>query len=251
MKFTGRNIQVSPTADIHPTVRIGDGTIIYDNVKIDEGTIICNNCVIGEPTAEYYRNDEYKQQPTHIGSGGLIRSHSIIYAGAKIGDQFSTGHHAVIRENSKIGNHCSVGTYSELQGDCRIGDYCRLQSNVSIGQLSRLGDFVFIYPFTVLTNDMTPPSEMYCGPQIGSYTQVASSSVILANAVIGEHCLIGANSTVGGEFGDDLFIYGNPAKSKGTLSKMPFFNQQGKRHYPWPRHFDRGMPWDINQEDIL
>jgi len=105
--------------------------------------------VIGEPTAEYYRNDEYKQQPTHIGSGGLIRSHSIIYAGAKIGDQFSTGHHAVIRENSKIGNHCSVGTYSELQGDCRIGDYCRLQSNVSIGQLSRLGDFVFIYPFTL------------------------------------------------------------------------------------------------------
>jgi len=243
VKFTGKGVQISPLADIHPSVKIGDGSIIYDNVKIAEGTIVANDCIIGEPTSDYYTNDRYVQKETLIGSQSLIRSHTIIYAGASIGNQFSTGHHAVIRENSSIGNNCSIGTYSELQGDCVVGNYCRFQSNVSIGQLSKIGNYVFIYPFTVLTNDLTPPSEMYCGPKIGSYTQIASSSVILANADIGEHCLVGANSTVGGKFKNDSFIHGNPAKYIGKLSKMPFFNQEGKRHYPWPKNFDRGMPW--------
>lgn len=247
MKFTNRGVQISESADIHPSAKIGDGTIIYDNVKIGANTIVANDCIIGEPTNDYYRNDEYKQPNTVIGSDGLIRSHNIIYAGAEIGNNISTGHHAIVRENSKIGNHCSIGTYTELQGDCEIGNYCRFQSNVSVGQLSRIGDYVFIYPFTVLTNDLTPPSEIYCGSQIGSYTQIASSCVILGNAKIGQHCLIAANSTVGGLFEDDSFIHGSPAVYKGKLSKMPFFNQEGKRHYPWPQNFDRGMPWNKSE----
>lgn len=243
MKFTNRNIQISSKAEIHPSAKIGDGTTIYENVKIGKNTIIANNCVIGEPTNDYYNNIEYCQPETIIGKGSLIRSHSIIYAGVTIGKELTTGHHVVIREKTVIGNHCSIGTYNEIQGTCKIGNYCRFQSNVSIGQLSQIGDYVFIYPFTVLTNDLTPPSEIYCGPIVGDYTQIASSSVILANANIGKHCLVGANSTVGGIFEDDSFIHGNPAKYKGKLSQMPFFNQSGKRHYPWPDNFDRGMPW--------
>ena len=243
MKFNGRGVQISPKANIHPSVKIGDGTIIYDNVSIGADTIIANHCIIGEPTNDYYKNESYIQPTTQIGANSLVRSHTIIYAGAHIGNHLNTGHHAIIRENSKIGNHCSIGTFNELQGDCTIGNYCRFQSNVSIGQLSTIGNFVFIYPFTVLTNDLTPPSEIYCGPTIGDYTQIGSASILLADADIGAHCFIGANSTVGGKFEEDSFIHGNPAKYKGKLSKMPFFNNEGKRHYPWPQHFDRGMPW--------
>ena len=33
-------------------------------------------------------------------------------------------------------------------------------------------------------------------------------------------------------------------KSIGKLSKMPFFSDKNIRHYPWPRSFERGMPWE-------
>jgi len=243
MKFNNRNIIISDNCEVHPSAKIGDGTIIYDNVVIEEGVIISNNCVIGEPLAHYYTDDNYDQPKTIIGAAALVRSHSIIYAGVTIGNHFTTGHHAIIREGTVIGDHCSIGTFNEIQGTCKIGDYCRFQSNVSIGQFSQIGDFVFIYPFTVLTNDLTPPSDIYCGPRIGDYSQIASSSILLANAVIGKHSLVGANSTVGGKFEDDSFIYGSPARRKGVLSKMPFFNKEGRRHYPWPTNYDKGMPW--------
>ncbi|MFN3874268.1 MAG: acyltransferase, partial [Ignavibacterium sp.] len=144
---------------------------------------------------------------------------------------------------SVFGNNCSVGTNSDIQGYCTIGKYCRFHSYVNIGQKSEIGNFVFIYPFVVLTNDPTPPSDNLVGAKIGDFSQVAAGSVLLPGSIIGKHSLISANSTVGGSFDDDSFISGNPAKKIGMLSKMPFFNQKGKRHYPWPYHFKRGLPW--------
>ena len=243
MKFNGRNIHIAKSARIGKGVKIGDNVVIYDNVVIGEGCIICNDCVIGEPNSNYYQSEEYINPVTQIGHKALIRSHSIIYAGVSIGSFFQTGHRVTIREETKIGHHCSVGSYNDIQGYCNIGNYCRFHSYVNIGQYSDIGNFVFIYPFVVLTNDPTPPSTYLKGVKIGDYSQIAAGSVILPGTIIGTHCLVGANSTVGGKYEDDSFINGNPAKRIGKLSKMPFFNETGKRHYPWPYNFERGMPW--------
>nr|HMP32671.1 DapH/DapD/GlmU-related protein [Saprospiraceae bacterium] len=185
--------------------------------------------------------------PTIIGKHSLIRSHAIIYAGATLGDHLITGHRIMIREGTVTGQHCMFGNSVDIQGHCTIGDYNRFHSYISIGKYSSFGDFVFIYPYVVLTNDPTPPSVDLKGATIGSYTQITTGAVILPKTEIGEHCLIGANSTVGGIYSDDSFIVGNPAKKVGQLSKMPFFNASGKKHYPWPDHFDYGMPWRMGE----
>jgi len=75
------------------------------------------------------------------------------------------------------------------------------------------------------------------GATIGNYTQIATGAVVLPGCMVGEKSLIAANSTVSGTFESDSFISGSPAKFTGKLSKMPFFNTQGKRHYPWMRNF--------------
>jgi UDP-3-O-[3-hydroxymyristoyl] glucosamine N-acyltransferase len=62
-----------------------------------------------------------------------------------------------IREQTTIGEHCRVGTLSDIQEYCRIGRYTRLHSIVHIQQESRIGDFVWIVPYTVLTNDPLRP----------------------------------------------------------------------------------------------
>ena len=243
MKFNNLNVQIGKNVKIGTNVKIGDNSIIYDNVTIDNGAIIANDCVIGEPLNDYYFNKKYENPPTSIGEYSLVRSHSIIYAGSVFGDYLTTGHRVTIREKTVTGHHCMFGSYSDIQGHCKIGNYNRFHSYVNIGQKSELGDFVFIYPFVILTNDPIPPSNELVGVRIGDYSQITAGSILLPGCSIGRHCLVAANSTVSGSYEDDTFISGSPAKAVGKLSKMPFFNDQNKRHYPWPLHFIRGMPW--------
>ena len=169
MKFNNRNVQISNKAQIGENVRIGDRTVIYDNVIIGDNTIICNDCVIGEPLNNYYQNmDSYINPETRIGANSLIRSHTIIYAGNTMGDYFMTGHRVTIREYTMFGSHCSLGTLDDIQGYSEFGDYCRLHSNVHIGMKSRLGNYVFVYPYVIFTNDPTPPSDICVGPTVGN-----------------------------------------------------------------------------------
>lgn len=243
MKFNNENIRISPNAQIGKNVKIGDHTIIYDNVKIGDNVIIANHCVIGEPLHSYYWDEKYENPVTYIGNNSLIRSHTIIYAGSKLGAHLNTGHRVTVREYTIAGEHCSFGSYTDIQGFVKLGNFNRFHSFVNIGQNSETGDFVFVYPYVVFTNDPTPPSEDLKGPYVGSYSQILTGAILLPGVRIGNHCMVAANAVAGGNFSDDLLIQGNPAKVIGKLSKMPLFNSKGKRHYPWPYHFDRGMPW--------
>ena len=77
---------IAETAIIHPNVELGDGAIVEDF------------CIIGAPP----RGASSGELPTLIGSGAHIRSHTVIYAGNKIGDHFQTGNKANIRENKRF-----------------------------------------------------------------------------------------------------------------------------------------------------
>jgi acetyltransferase-like isoleucine patch superfamily enzyme len=242
MKFTGRNVNIGKNVKLGENVKIGDDTIIYDNVEIGDNTIICNNSIIGEPSNSYYFDENYINPPTIIGADSIIRSHAILYADSTFGNNFQTGHRVTVREKTIAGNYCSFGSYTDVQGYCVIGNYNRYHSYVNIGQKSEIEDYVFIYPFVVLTNDPTPPSIKLIGVKIKEYSQICANAVLLPGAEIGANSLVAASATVGGTFIEDSFISGNPAKRIGNLSKMPFFSDK-KRHYPWQHNFDRGMPW--------
>jgi acetyltransferase-like isoleucine patch superfamily enzyme len=242
MKFNNRNVHISPKSKIGRNVKVGDNSVIYDNVEIGENSIICNDTVIGEPLAAYYQDVGYENHPTVIGPDSLVRSHSIIYAGCRIGAGFSTGHRVTIRENSIIGESCSIGTLSDIQGDVTIGSYCKLHSNVHIAQTCSIENFVFLYPFSVMTNDPYPPSNDIKGGHVGSYTQVGVHAVILAGVQVGENCLIGANSVVSKLVPDFSLAMGDPAR---VLMDIRKYTVMGKgRPYPWMNRFECGMPWE-------
>lgn len=249
-KFTGSNIHISPTAIIGNNVKIGDNTVVYDNVVIGDNTIICNDCVIGEPLNDYYYNEEnYVNPKTIIGAGSLIRSHCIIYAGNEIGENFQCGHRVTIREYMKIGKHCRVGTVSDLQGYSEIGNYVSMHSNVHIGMHSKIGNYCWIYPYTVFTNDPTPPSDICVGPTVGDFSIVATHCLLLPGVKIGKHCLVGACSMVSKNVDDYQVAVGSPAKMVKDVRDVKD-RKTGEPHYPWPNRFDRGMPWkdmDFNE----
>lgn len=233
---------VSPKARIGKNVKIGDNCAIYDNVEIGDDSIICNDCTIGEPLAAYYRDPNYQNPPTHIGPKSIVRSHSIIYAACAIGPGFSSGHRITIRENSVIGEGCSIGTMSDIQGNVKIGNHCRLHSSVHIAHGCSIGDCVFLYPFSVMTNDPCPPSTDIKGGHIGNYSVVGVHAVILPRIQVGENCLIGANSVVNKRLPDYSLAMGDPVKIVMDVRK---FVVMGKgTPYPWMNRFDRGMPWE-------
>jgi len=248
MKFNNRNVYISPKAIIGSNVKIGDNSSIYDNVIIGDDSIISNDCIIGEPTSGFYYDSDYINSETVIGNKALIRSHTIIYSGCKIGNEFATGHRVTIRENSEIGNNCRIGTLSDLQGNLTIKDFVWLHSNVHIGQKSIINEFVFIYPYVILTNDPRPPSNEIIGPEIGEFSQIAVNSVILPGVRIGQNCLIGANSLVVKDCENYSLVVGSPAKKIKDVREIK--DENGQNLYPWPNRFDRGMPWEgIKFED--
>ncbi|WP_083322486.1 acyltransferase [Hymenobacter lapidarius] len=239
MKFANRNVQLGENVRLGKNVSIGDNTTIYDNVIIEDNAIICNNCVIGEPgRAYYYQDGSYIQPETVIGAGALIRSHNIIYAGSTFGENFTTGHRVTVRENSHFGRDCQAGTLTDIQGNVVFGDYCKMHSNVHICEFSTIGDYVFIYPYTVFTNDARPPSNSYKGPTIGDYSIITVHCIVLPEVQIGKNCLVGANSVVNKDMPDFSFAVGSPAKIVRDVRELG-----GGGQYPWMYNFERGMPW--------
>lgn len=245
----GENVYIGKNVIIEDNVTIGDGTYIDSNTIIRSNTIIGknsfigSNCIIGEYLMDFCIDRVQHEHKLEIGSDALIRSGSIIYAGSAIGDGFQTGHQVTIREKSSIGNYVSIGTLSDVQGNCEIGNYVRLHSNVHIGQLSKIDDYVWIFPYVVLTNDPTPPSEDFVGVHVHSFAIIATSSVILPGIEIYEDALVAAGAVITKDVPQYAVFGGNPAKQISDVRNIK--NKiTGEPVYPWREHFDRAMPWE-------
>ncbi|NNH00071.1 N-acetyltransferase [Acinetobacter sp. ANC 5414] len=228
---------ISPKAKIGANVEVGPSTIIYDNVEIGDNTVIGAFCEIGVV------NHLSQGLPLIIGKNSNIRSHSIFYEGSTFEEGLTTGHRVTVRELVKAGKNLQIGTLSDLQGHCEIGDYVRFHSNVHIGQHSKIGNFVWIFPYVVLTNDPHPPSNTMLGVTVEDYALIATMSVILPGAVIAEGCLIGAHSSVKGKTEKHSIYVGSPAKNVGPTSRIKL--EDGSDAYPWTKHFKRGYPEDV------
>jgi Acyl-[acyl carrier protein]--UDP-N-acetylglucosamine O-acyltransferase len=171
---------VSPQAKLGENVTVGPFTVIHDNVQVGSGTCIDGYCELGYPTS--LADD----QPLIIGCDSVIRSHSVFYQGSHFGDGLVTGHRVTVREKTKAGKNLQIGTLGDIQGHCEIGDYVRFHSNVHIGQYSCIGNYVWIFPYVVLTNDPHPPSEVLMGVIIEDFVAIATMSIILPGVTVGK-----------------------------------------------------------------
>jgi acetyltransferase-like isoleucine patch superfamily enzyme len=225
---------ISDKAEIGRNVSIGPFTVIHDNVKIGDGSRIDSHCVIGEPTA----NAEGK--PLRIGEDARIRSHSVLYEGASIGDNLTTGHGILLRELCEIGRFVQIGSRSEIIGPCRIGDYSRLHSEVHIGEGTDIGRFVWLFPRINIPNDPFPPSHERDGVTIGDMAVIALGTILLPGITVGKGSFVAAGSVVGSNVPAAHCVSGSPARVFSTLDR--FRSLSHNLGYPWPDHFRRGYP---------
>ncbi len=234
---------VSPDASLGADVTVGPFAVIHAGVELGEGSFVGAGAVLGEPTADFYHNPSYEPQPCRIGPRAVLRSHSIVYAGSTIGDDFACGHHVTIREGSTIGDDVRIGTNSDVQGDLAIGAHTRLHSGVFVAQRSVIEDFVWIFPHAVLTNDPHPPSDTCTrGPTIRRFAVVAANATIMPAVEVGEGALVGAKSLVRSDVPPATVVVGIPAQVVGQTSDVTCCAGRLDQVYPWWTHFRRGYP---------
>lgn len=230
---------VSPKAKLGKNVKIGQFTTIYDNVVLGDDSEVGGYCELG------VANRFSAGEPLVIGSRALIRSHSVFYEASVFGEQLTTGHRVTVREKTIAGVNLQVGTLTDIQGSCRIGDYVRMHSNVHIGQHSTIGDFVWIFPYVVLTNDPHPPSEVMRGVTVEDYAVIATMTTVLPGVKVGKHALIGAHSLLGADAQPGKIYAGKAAEERGDVTAVRLKDGTRRPAYPWIKHFRRGYPAEV------
>ena len=234
-------ISIHPTSIINKYAKIGKNvivgayTIIHKNVDIGDGTIIGSHCEIGHPA-----QNSSDSGILIIGKNSYIRSHSIFYEGSYFGDNLITGHHVTVREKTKTGRAFQIGTLSDIQGHCEIGEFVKFHSNVHIGKNSKINNYVWMFPYVVLTNDPHPPSDIAIGVTVEDYVVIATMSIILPGVTLKEGSLVGAHSSVSRDVEKNTVVAGSPAQYLCETSKIKLKDGSGLNAYPWRRHFHRG-----------
>ena len=109
--------------------------IVHKNVQVGISVVLEDFVILGYPGSG-------SDAKTLIGDDSIIRSHTVVYSGNRIGSHFSTGHNVLIREDNQIGNHVTIGSHSVIEGDCVIDDKATIHSNVYLGEETHVGEYI-------------------------------------------------------------------------------------------------------------
>lgn len=215
-------IKIAPTARIYPNTRLGAGTVVGDWVIIGEPP---KGCAEGE-------------LETVIGANSVIRSHTVIYAGNTIGDNFQTGHGALVREKNTIGNNVSIGSHTVIEHHLDIANGVRIHSAAFLPEYTVLEEDAWIGPHVVFTNVLHPMchgvAKCIKGPRICRGAKIGAASVILPHVVVGAMSVVGSGSVVVDDLPQRVVAAGNPAKIIRSIDEIKCPWEYVEHPYPGP-----------------
>jgi len=195
---------------------------IFEKVLFGHGTVLEDFCIVGAPP----RGLRDGELPTIIGDNAVIRSHTVIYAGNVIGNNFQTGNKVNIRESNRIGDDVSIGTLSVVEHHVTIGNRVRVHTQVFIPEFSVLEDGCWIGPNVVLTNAKYPQSpgvkDRLKGPVVRAGAKLGANATLLPGVIVGENALVGAGSVVVRDVPAGAVVAGNPARVIRHVADLPY-----------------------------
>lgn len=195
---------------VHPWVTLGEDAEVGPFV------------ILGQP----FRNMGDQERSTVIGDRATLRSHTVIYAGTTIGDDFQTGHGALIRERCTIGSNVSIGSGTVVEFFVVIEDEVRIHSQAFIPEYSHLEQGCWLGPNVVLTNAKYPQSsnvkEELAGPRVCRGAKIGANATLLPGIVVGRDALVGAGSVVTRDVEEGVVVAGNPARTIGSVDSLPY-----------------------------
>jgi len=249
--FVGENVVIEKNCVIGDNVRIGHNSVLHENTHLGENSFVGDHVVLGERLMAFYQNPkEYTNPRLDIGANSILRSGTVIYAGSKFGADFETGPHVIVREKSSFGKRNMLGPLCQSEGDNQIGDYNRFLNNVHLPRKTVIGNYVWVFPYTIFTNDLHPPCGRHIeGPTIEDYAVIGTYCMFLPGVKVGKNALVGAMSLVTKDVPAESVAIGIPARVVKNIRDVKCKRELVSAPYPWKDCISRekakryGYPW--------
>jgi acetyltransferase-like isoleucine patch superfamily enzyme len=203
-------------------VSFSDISIIYPGVVWGGRHTVDPFVIVGYPV----RGLKPGESATFIGADALLRSHTVIYCGNRIGRSFQTGHGVLLRECNEVGDDVSLGSGTIVEHHVQIGNGVRLHSHVFVPEFTVLEDECWLGPNVVLTNARYPRSPgakaSLAGAHIERGAKLGANVTVLPGVRIGRDALIGAGAVVTKDVAAGAVIVGNPGHAINDIANLPY-----------------------------
>ena len=168
---------------------------------------------------------------TQIQKDYFLHQTSFIDIGAEVGKGTKIWHFTHITQDAKIGQNCIISQNCYIAGI--IGDACKIQNNVSIYKGLEVGNFVFIGPSAVFTNDLNPKAKYskngnYIKTIIEDEVTIGANSTIRCGITLRKGCFVGCGAVVLNDVEPFKIVAGNPARVIGEIDE--FGNRKIYKH---------------------
>ena len=176
---------VDPSADVHPSARLGEGTIVGANCsigpevtvgrrcRIDASVVIDGWTDIGDETRIFPmasiglapQDLKYQGERTRltIGKRNTIREFATINRGTAgggghttIGDNNLLMAYVHVAHDCHVGSHTIFGPHATLGGHVSVEDYSNISAGSAVHQFCRVGKYGFVGGYSVVTKDALP-----------------------------------------------------------------------------------------------
>ena len=176
---------IDPSAHVHPSARIGEGTVIGPHCVIGADVTLGRRCrigasvvidgwtEIGDDTQLYPMGSiglapqdlKYKGERTKltIGRRNIFREFVTINRGTiggggetRIGDNNLFMAYVHVAHDCHIGNDTIFGPHATLGGHVEVGDFANVSAGSAVHQFCRVGPHGFIGGYSVVTKDALP-----------------------------------------------------------------------------------------------
>jgi UDP-N-acetylglucosamine acyltransferase len=176
---------IDPTAMVHPTARIGEGTTIEAHCIVGPEVTVGRRCRIGASTVvegwteigddtQIYpmasiglapQDLKYKGERTRltIGPTNIFREFVTINRGTlggggetSIGSNNLFMAYVHVAHDCQVGSHTIFGPHATLGGHVAVEDYANISAGSAVHQFCRVGRHGFIGGYSVVTKDALP-----------------------------------------------------------------------------------------------
>lgn len=151
---------------------------------------------------------------------GHIHRQAIVDS-ANVGDGTRVWAFSHVMDGASIGRSCNIGEGCFIESGACLGSHVTLKNGVSVWTGIDIGDYAFIGPNVVFTNDLRPRAwikpPQFVETSIGRGVSIGANSTIICGVTLDRFGMIGAGSVVTQDTKPFELLVGNPARHQGWV----------------------------------